>query len=307
MDGDAGYPTDGDIALDDKGTPDDPTDDEIIYTPDMDFNGTDEFTYEICDADGDCDEATVTVTIESVDDVPVAVDDASTTDEDTPVAIDVTDNDDFGGDGPSTGTITVPMDGDAGYPTDGDIALDDKGTPDDPTDDEIIYTPDMDFNGTDEFTYEICDADGDCDEATVTVTIESVDDVPVAVDDASTTDEDTPVAIDVTDNDDFGGDGPSTGTITVPMDGDAGYPTDGDIALDDKGTPDDPTDDEIIYTPDMDFNGTDEFTYEICDADGDCDEATVTVTIESVDDVPVAVDDASTTDEDTPVAIDVNR
>ena len=94
--------------------------------PDMDFNGTDEFTYEICDADGDCDEATVTVTIESVDDVPVAVDDASTTDEDTPVAIDVTDNDDFGGDGPSTGTITVPMDGDAGYPTDGDIALDDK-------------------------------------------------------------------------------------------------------------------------------------------------------------------------------------
>ena len=237
--------------------------------------------------------------------LPVAMDDASTTDEDTPVTIDVTDNDDFGDDGPSTGTITVPTDGDSGYPTDGDIALDDNGTPDDPTDDQIIYTPDMDFNGTDEFTYEICDADGDCDEATVTVTIESVDDVPVAVDDASTTDEDTPVAIDVTDNDDFGGDGPSTGTITVPMDGDAGYPTDGDIALDDNGTPDDPTDDEIIYTPDMDFNGTDEFTYEICDADGDCDEATVTVTIESVDDVPVAVDDASTTDEDTPVAIDV--
>ncbi len=37
--------------------------DNITYTPEADFCGTDAFTYEICDATG-CDEATVTVTVE---------------------------------------------------------------------------------------------------------------------------------------------------------------------------------------------------------------------------------------------------
>jgi hypothetical protein len=85
--------------------------------------------------------------------------------------------------------------------------VNDGGTPTDPTDDTVDYTPDADYNGTDMFTYEICDSNGDCDPAVVTVTINPVNDLPTADDDVATTDEDVPVNIDPLVNDDFGGDG----------------------------------------------------------------------------------------------------
>ena len=65
----------------------------VTYTPDPNFNGTDTFTYQVCDDDGNCDTATVTVTVNDVNDPPVANDDSATTDEDTPVTIDILDND----------------------------------------------------------------------------------------------------------------------------------------------------------------------------------------------------------------------
>ncbi|WP_287409802.1 cadherin-like domain-containing protein, partial [Oceanithermus sp.] len=49
--------------------------------------------------------------------------------------------------------------------------VDDGGTPNDPTDDTIVYTPDPDYNGPDSFSYQICDSDGDCATATVNVTV----------------------------------------------------------------------------------------------------------------------------------------
>ncbi|MCB9297815.1 MAG: cadherin-like domain-containing protein [Lewinellaceae bacterium] len=59
-------------------------------------------------------------------------------------------------------------------PTNGTAVVDDNGTPTDPTDDTVDYTPDPDFNGTDTFTYEICDSNGDCDQAVATVTVNPV-------------------------------------------------------------------------------------------------------------------------------------
>src|SRR5688572_32639223 len=64
-------------------------------------------------------------------------------------------------------------------------------------------------------------------------------------------------------------------------------------------------DDTVTYTPDPDFNGTDTFDYTASDGNGGTDTATVTVTVDPVNDAPVAQDDAETTDEDTPVDIDV--
>ena len=51
-------------------------------------------------------------------------------------------------------------------------------------------------------------------------------------------------------------------------------------------------DGSIDYTPDPDFFGTDSFTYEVCDVDGDCDTATVDITVSGINDGPDAVDDA---------------
>ncbi|MGB5982537.1 MAG: Ig-like domain-containing protein, partial [Nonlabens sp.] len=284
----------GTLTVDDNGTPNDPTDDEVVYTPAANFNGTDTFDYTIEDADGDTSTATVTVTVNAVNDTPTAVDDVATVNEDSGATnIDVTDNDDFGGDGPSTGTITLPS---ATSANGGTLTVDDNGTPNDPTDDEVIYTPAANFNGTDTFDYTIEDADGDTSTATVTVTVNAVNDTPTAVDDVATVNEDSGATnIDVTDNDDFGGDGPSTGTITLPS---ATSANGGTLTVDDNGTPNDPTDDEVIYTPAANFNGTDTFDYTIEDADGDTSTATVTVTVNAVNDTPTAVDDVATVNED---------
>ena len=71
---------------------------DITYTPNAGFNGTDNFVYQVCD-DGNplpaqCDDATVTVTVNPVNDPPIAIDDSETTNEDTPVVIDILNNDD---------------------------------------------------------------------------------------------------------------------------------------------------------------------------------------------------------------------
>ncbi len=96
------------------------------------------------------------------------------------------------GDGGNTwNKLTDPVNGDVTFNADG----------------SYTYTPDADYNGSDSFTYDICDVDGDCDPATVTITITAVDDAPVANDDSNTTDEDTPVSGSVTGNDVLSGDG----------------------------------------------------------------------------------------------------
>ena len=47
----------------------------------------------------------------------------------------------------------------------------------------------------------------------------------------------------------------------------------------------------FTYTPDGDFNGIDQFTYMASDIDGEGGLATVTLTVEAVNDAPVAVAD----------------
>jgi len=50
--------------------------------------------------------------------------------------------------------------------------LDDGGTPNDPTDDVLLYTPAADVNNiTDSFTYTITDAQGNTSTATVTLNV----------------------------------------------------------------------------------------------------------------------------------------
>src|SRR3990172_2403513 len=111
---------------------------------------------------------------------------------------------------------------------------------------------------------------------------------PDAADDAATVDEDsTGNAIDVLANDtDIDSDAL---TIAVVAD-----PPNGTAAIDDGGTPGDPIDDLVTYTPDPGFVGTDSFTYDVDDGSGGTDTATVTVTVEQVNDAPDAVNDAAT-------------
>ncbi len=63
------------------------------YTPNADFNGEDSFTYTASDGAGGTAVGTVTVTVEPVNDAPVATADRGATVEDTAVLLDVLAND----------------------------------------------------------------------------------------------------------------------------------------------------------------------------------------------------------------------
>jgi gliding motility-associated-like protein len=249
------------------------------YTPDANFNGSDRFIYKLCDADGDCSSAAVTITIKSVNDLPLAVDDVATTLEDiTIVNGTVTLNDIESGDGGNIWSL-VGVNGGAKH---GLVTMKADGT--------FTYQPDANYNGTDVFNYKLCDVDGDCSEAKVTVIITPVNDLPLAVNDNVTTLEDTPVVgATVSVNDIPSGDGGNTWSL----EGVNGGAAHGNVTMDNSG--------RYTYTPNANFNGIDVFTYKLCDVDGDCSTAKVTVIITPVNDLPVAVNDIITTNEDTPI------
>lgn len=56
-------PTNGTVVLNDNGTPTDPSDDTVTYTPNSSFIGADNFTYLICDTAGNCSTATVFIVV----------------------------------------------------------------------------------------------------------------------------------------------------------------------------------------------------------------------------------------------------
>ncbi|MGK4567261.1 Ig-like domain-containing protein [Flavobacterium sp. 3HN19-14] len=85
-----------------NGTPNDPTDDTITYTPSPNYHGNDTFNYTIADSDGQTATASVSIIITADPDfvdTPTAQNDTATTIEDIAINIPVLINDTFGGDG----------------------------------------------------------------------------------------------------------------------------------------------------------------------------------------------------------------
>ncbi|NQZ12334.1 MAG: tandem-95 repeat protein, partial [Algicola sp.] len=247
-------------------------DQSISYAPNANFNGEDVINYTISDGQGGTASSTVTVTVTAVNDSPVAVSDSSTTAEDTAININVLANDsDIDGDSLSITTFSANS---------GTVSL--------ASDNTLKYTPDSNFNGFDTINYAISDGNGGIDSATVAVTVSAVNDVPVAVADSVTTLEDTSTTVAVLSNDsDADGD-----TLTVT----AVSATNGTTSI---------IDNVISYTPNAHFFGSDTISYTIADTNDATASSTVAVTITSVNDVPVAVADSLTTDEDVSFTINV--
>ena len=237
-----------------------------IETPNEDADTDGDPTNDDTDEDGTPDY------LDPTNDMLDVMDDMVATETNTPLTIDILEND-MGI--PENGTLTVTD------PENGTIVINDGGTPDDLSDDTVTYTPNTDFEGTDSFEYTVCDAQGNCDSATVTIEVGTA---PVldAVDDTASTEMDAPVDVDVLANDSGI---PDIDSLSV------GDPLNGTVVINDGGTPDDPNDDTVTYTPNDGFVGTDSFDYTICDVLGNCDTATVTVTVDTPMLVIDAVDD----------------
>ncbi|MEP1410241.1 MAG: Ig-like domain-containing protein [Maribacter dokdonensis] len=159
--------------------------------------------------------------------------------------------------------------------------------------------------------YQICDATNptNCDIATVTVNV-GVNSLPTAQDDdISIAQDSSNNTIDVLANngngpDDFGGDGPNAGAITLPS---TSTTNGGTVSVDDDSTPLDPTDDTVLYTPAAGYSGSDSFTYTITDANNDSDTATVNVTVVPTPTIAINVvagdDIINAMEDDSPVTI----
>ena len=245
------------------------------YTPAPNYFGSDEFNVTVSDGNGGFATSTISITVNSVNDAPVAVNETKVTDEDTPLSDSVKGND------VELDTLTYSI---ITLPSHGAITAFNLTTG------AYTYTPFANWFGEDFFEFNVTDILGLTDTGRINITVNSVNDLPVAVNDDFSVDEDGLLSGNVATNDTPSGDGgntwskatdPANGTVTVNADG------------------------SFIYTPNANYYGTDSFDYTITDVNGDTSTATVNIFVNSVNDVPVATDDSATTKEDTPINIDV--
>ena len=267
-------PTNGTFTLNSDGS--------FTYEPNDNFNGTDSFTYYITDGTLTSSTTTVTITVNSVDDAPVAGTESYTVDEDDTLTIDAANGvlaNDSDIDGDSLEAVLV--DG----PANGSLTLNSDGS--------FTYEPSDDFNGTDTFTYYVTDGTLTSATTTVTITVNSVVDAPVAGTDSYTVNEDNTLTVDAANgvlSNDTDADGDSIEAVLV--DG----PSNGSLTLNSDGS--------FTYEPSDDFNGTDSFTYYVTDGTLTSSTTTVTITVNSVNDAPTAGADTYTVDEDNTLTVD---
>src|SRR5205823_6549496 len=109
----------------------------FTYTPSANVNGADSFTYKANDGALNSNTATVTITINAVNDAPVAQNDSYTTDEDTQLTVGaagvLANDSDAEGDALSAVLVTGPGHGSLTFNGDG----------------SFTYTAGANFNGTD--------------------------------------------------------------------------------------------------------------------------------------------------------------
>ncbi len=208
-------PANGTVTINNNGTPNNPSDDIMTYTPNPNYNGPDSFDYTICNTFGDCSTATVDIDVLPIVD---ALDDSIATNENTAVDIDILANDN---DLPTVGTLTITN------ASNGNVTINNNGTPTNQWDDTITYTPNNSFTGTDTFTYTICDNASNCSTATVTIVVS-----PLGID----LDSDDDGIVDSFEDLNLDGDNdPSTNPTDTDTDG---FPDYLDIDSDNDGIPD---------------------------------------------------------------------
>ncbi len=234
----------------------------FVYTPSANAFGVYNATYQVCDAQGACSSATLTITVQAVNDAPVANDQNFSIAEETVLNSNVSANDvDIDG-----GVLVYSL---IQGPSSGNLSFNSNGT--------FVYTPANNFFGSVTFTYQACDAGGLCDNAITTIAILNVNDSPVATNDSFTVLEDGIIGGNVAINDTDADNDQLTFTLISG-------PTSGTFTLQSNGA--------FVYVPIANYHGGQQVQYQVCDGLGACDTGLLILTIVSVNDTPVANNDA---------------
>jgi ELWxxDGT repeat protein len=198
---------------------------------------------------------------------PVAVNDAYSTNEDTPLTVNAPGliaNDTDANSNVLHDTVKVSD------PANGSVTVNGDGS--------FTYTPNANFNGSDSFTYKVTDGMDDSNVATVNITVTSVTEGPVAVDDNYSTNQNTSLTVaapGVLGNDSDGdGDPLTAGSASIPANGAVAFNADG----------------SFTYTPNNNFTGTDSFTYVVSSLGGtDTGQVNITITAPTISASPGTV------------------
>ena len=232
----------------------------LRFTPAPDGNGLEyaSFTFQVQDDGGtanggvDLDPTPneMIIDVTPVDDAPVAQDGSAGGNEDTPIngtlaAADV-----------DSASLSFSLVTNAAH---GSVTVNADGT--------FSYTPNANFNGADSFTFKANDGSDDSNIATVSLTVDPVNDAPVAQDGSASGNEDTPIngtlaAADV-----------DSASLSFSLVTNAAH---GSVTVNADRT--------FSYTPNANFNGADSFTFKANDGSDDSNIATVSLTVNSVDD-----------------------
>jgi len=251
----------------------------IRYTPSPNYKGFDTIRYRVCDNGIPviCDSAMVFIKVDTVNYPPVAVNDTVSTPRDIVVTFNPLAND-YDIDGTLNNPVIITS------PHHGTATVNSNGT--------ITYTPSSGYTGQDTLRYRVCDNGKPVlsDSAFVFINVDPVNHPPVAVNDTISTTRNTAVTFNPLTNDyDI------DGTLSTPLI--IHSPSHGTAIINSNGN--------ILYTPSINYAGTDTLYYRVCDNGTPvlCDSAFVFIFINGdiVNHPPVAVNDTVSTKRNTTV------
>lgn len=251
----------------------------FLYTPPANWYGVATFAYHASDGIAQSGRVAVTLNVSSVNDPPLAADDAYSTAEETLLSVPgpgVLANDHDVEHDPLTAVLDSP-------PASGTLVLNANGA--------FTYAPAPDFSGVLTFRYHASDGGANSNSATARLTVNPVVDAPVASNDTYSTPEDSPLAVGapgVLANDSDADGNPLFAILDVP-------PVDGTLVFRQDGS--------FTYTPVPDYHGAVTFSYYARDGLLNSSTALVRIYVTPVNDSPVAADDSYDTPEDTLLTI----
>lgn len=261
----------------------------FYYTPSPNFFGNDSFTYRATlDGASWSAPATVSIIVTPVNDAPIVAGESFTTLEDEPLVLDApgvlaNDYDIEGDDLFAVGTCPPPT----------GICVVSSSDPQDSlvlsADGSFVYTPPPDWSGTRIFHYKVND-DGGASSAVVpiSITIEPVNDAPVAGGDSYAGSEDELLLVPA-----------ESGVLRNDVDVDSAFRI-AELVTGAAGSVALSTDGSFSYAPPAEFSGVDSFQYRVIDESGLSSTATVSISITAIDDPPVAAAETFAAIEDLP-------
>ena len=133
----------------------------ITYIPNVNYHGEDSFNFIVNDGELNSNTATISITINPINDAPTASGQNLNIDEDTPINITLS-GQDVDGDNLTYNIINTPVNG-----------LITGNAP------NLSYLPNENYHGNDSFSFSVNDAQVDSDNATINININPINDPPV--------------------------------------------------------------------------------------------------------------------------------